>query len=191
MKKILFFVYPHFADFEIAHTLFLLRKLGNSEIVTVSIDGKAVESLGGLFVQAKYALNEIEVDAFDLVLVSGGDGVDQLIDNSAVVKMFTSAHQYHIPIAAMCASALLMAKAGVLDDKKFTCLPHTYRNHKSLFKNSIYTGNDVAISESIITAKGTAFAEFAVSVCKLIGLLSDDKQYSSMLNFCKGITERS
>lgn len=32
MVKVLFFAYDQYADFEIAHTLFFLRKLGKAEI---------------------------------------------------------------------------------------------------------------------------------------------------------------
>ncbi|WP_100488382.1 DJ-1/PfpI family protein [Sporolactobacillus pectinivorans] len=189
MKKVLFLIYPQYADFEIAHTLFLLRKAGNAEIDTVSADGKAIESLGGLWVQAKYALHDINVNDFDLVLISGGDDVDQLIDNSAVAQILTTAYRSSIPIASMCASAILLAKAGTLDGKKFTCLEHTYNSHRSLFRKSIYTGKEIEVGQSIITAKGTAFAEFAVSVCKLIGVLSDDGQCRSLIKLCQGINK--
>lgn len=36
MVKVLFFAYAEFADFEIAHTIFLLKKLGKAEITTAS-----------------------------------------------------------------------------------------------------------------------------------------------------------
>jgi putative intracellular protease/amidase len=45
--KILFIAYPQYADFEIAHTLFFLRKAGKVTIVTATVNRKPVESLGG------------------------------------------------------------------------------------------------------------------------------------------------
>jgi len=75
MKKILFFAYSQYADFEVAHALFLLKKLGKYEITTVSIDGKPVESTGGLWTQAERSLSDIKVTDYELILISSGDGV--------------------------------------------------------------------------------------------------------------------
>ena len=47
---------------------------------------------------------------------------------------------------------------------------------------------DIEIDKLVITAKGTAFAEFAVEVCRLMGLLNDKEQLKSTLMFCKGIS---
>ena len=188
MKKVLFLVYPQYADFEIAHALFLLRKVGEAKITTVSVDGKPVESIGGLWTQTEASLPEIRVDEFDLILISGGDGVREILDEGIVSNMLMSAFNSNIPIASICASAILLAKAGILNGRKFTCLQNTYENHKSLFERSIYTGTDIEVENTVITAKGTAFAEFAVAVCQLMGLLNEKEKLDSTLKFCKGIT---
>ena len=79
MKKILFFAYPQYADFEIAHALFLLRKIGKYTVTTVSVDGEDVESVGGLWTKAEGALSDINVSDFSLILIPGGDGVPDII----------------------------------------------------------------------------------------------------------------
>jgi 4-methyl-5(b-hydroxyethyl)-thiazole monophosphate biosynthesis len=188
MKNVLFFAYPQYADFEIAHALFLLRKLGEAKITTVSIDGKSVESIGGLRILVESSLSDINVTNFDLIIISGGDGIREVIEEESVTSMITHAYNASIPIASICASATLLAKSGILDGQKFTCLPSTYEHNKSLFENSLYTGTDIEIGKSVITAKGTAFAEFAVSVCRQIGLLNEQEQFDSALNFCRGIS---
>ncbi|MEI4802478.1 DJ-1/PfpI family protein [Bacillus sp. FJAT-51639] len=188
MKKVLFLAYPQYADFEIAHALFLLRKVGKAKITTVSVDGKPVESIGGLWTQVEASLSEITVNEFDLVLISGGDGVHEIVDKGIVSETLMNAFNLHIPIASICASAILLGKAGVLNDRKFTCLQHTYENNKVLFETSVYTGTDIEVEDTIITAKGTAFAEFAVAACQLMDLLKEKEKLDSTLKFCKGIT---
>lgn len=188
MKKVLFLAYPQYADFEVAHALFLLRKMDKAKITTVSVDGKPVESIGGLWTQVEASLSEINVNEFDLILISGGDGVHEIVDEGIVSKTLMNAFNLHIPIASICASAILLAKAGILNGRKFTCLQHTYENNKALFEESVYTGTDIEVKETIITAKGTAFAEFAVAVCQLMGLLKEKEKLDSTLRFCKGIT---
>lgn len=85
----------------------------------------------------------------------------------------------NIPIASICASAILLAKAGILNGRKFTCLQNAYENHKSLFERSIYTGTDIEVENTVVTAKGTAFAEFAVAICQLMGLLNEKEKLDS------------
>lgn len=188
MKKVLFLAYPQYADFEIAHALFLLRKIGKAKITTVSVDGKPVESIGGLWTQVETSLTEIKVNEFDLVLISGGDGAHEIVDEEIVSKLLMNAFNLHIPIASICASAILLGKAGILNGRKFTCLQHTYENNKNLFETSVFTGTDIEVEDTIITAKGTAFAEFAVAVCQLMDLLKEKEKLDSTLKFCKGIS---
>ncbi|MGG2014985.1 DJ-1/PfpI family protein [Bacillus sp. S10(2024)] len=188
MKRVLFLAYPEYADFEIAHVLFLLRKMGKAKITTVSVDGNPVESIGGLWTQVEASLSEIKLNEFDLILISGGDGIHKILDEAIVSKMLMNAFNLKIPIASICASAILLGKAGILNGRRFTCLQHTYENNKSLFETSIYTGADIEVENTIITAKGTAFAEFAVAVCQLMDLLKEKEKLDSTLRFCKGIT---
>lgn len=188
MKNILFFAYPQYADFEVAHALFVLRKIGKSTITTVTIDGKPVESIGGLHTQADRSLHEIDINQFDLLLISGGDGIRKIIEEEMISKLLKSSYELKIPIASICASAMLLAKAGVLKNQKFTCLNSTYENNEFLFENAVYVGTDIEIGEQIITAKGTAFAEFAIATAKKLGMLDDKKQTESILKFCKGIS---
>ncbi|MEH6892690.1 DJ-1/PfpI family protein [Bacillus sp. JJ864] len=188
MKKVLFLAYQQCADFEIAHALFLLRKMGEAKITTVSVDGKPVESIGGLWTQVEASLSEIKVNEFDLILISGGDGVHEIVDEEMVSKILMNAFNLHIPIASICASAILLGKAGILNGRKFTCLQHTYENNKALFETSVYTGTDIEVEDTIISAKGTAFVEFAVAVCQVMDLLTEKEKLDSTLKFCKGIS---
>jgi protein deglycase len=188
MKKVLFFAYPQYADFEIGHALFLLRKVCKAEITTVSIGGNSVESLGGLWTQVSASIAEINIKNFDLILMSGGDGIQEVIDNEEVLTMLKTATINSIPIASICASAALLGKAGILVGRKFTCLPSTIDQYTSLFELSSYTSSDIEVENTIITAKGTAFAEFAVAVCQQLGYLLEKEKSDSILKFCKGVS---
>ncbi|HET7628247.1 MAG TPA: DJ-1/PfpI family protein [Bacillales bacterium] len=184
--KILFFAYPHYADFEIAHTLFFLKKAGKADVTTVTVDGKSVESLGGLVVAPQLALAEVNPSEYDLVLISGGDGVEEVMDEPLVHDLLQKAHANQVPIAAICASAVLLAKAGLLKGVKFTCLPHTHEHFREAFADAGYTGAKVHAGEAFITAKGTAFAEFTVAVGEKLGMWQSREAAERSLRFCKG-----
>ena len=186
MIKVLFLAYPLYADFEIGHALFFLRKLGKATVTTATIDGEAVESLGGLVTQAQVAISNTNPNDYDLFLISGGDGVAQILDNIQIQELIKGFNALKKPIAAICASSTLLGKAGLLLGKKFTCTPNTYETFKDVFDGAEYTGNRIEVVDNIITAKGTAFPEFTLAVMDQLGLWKDEEQREGALKFCKG-----
>ncbi|QQZ09908.1 DJ-1/PfpI family protein [Heyndrickxia vini] len=186
MKNILFLAYPQYADFEIAHTLFFLKKVGKANVTTVTIDGKPVESIAGLLTMPQRGLSEVNVGEYDLVLISGGDGVHTIINESVLHTFLQSAYSKEIPIAAICASATLLGKSGLLKGKRFTCNPNTYEVFKDVFQGANYTGENIEVETNLITAKGTAFPEFNVAVGDLLNIWKDSTQENWALQFCRG-----
>lgn len=186
VKTILFIAYQQYADFEIAHTLFFLRKVGKAKITTVTVDGHSVERIAGLMTMPQSALSEVNVEMFDLVLISGGDGVGKVINDPSISLLLQKAFSVGIPIAAICASAALLGKAGLLRGNKFTCTQNTYEQFNQVFDDAIYTGSDIEVENNFITAKGTAFAKFTVEVGNLLGIWRDSEQADWALQFCKG-----
>lgn len=186
--KVLFFAYPSYADFEIAHVLFFLRKKGKAMVTTMTLDGNPVESLAGLKTLPQLSISDVKIRDYDLVLIPGGDGVHEVMDELKVHSLLQEAKSLGIPIASICASAALLGKAGLLQNKRFTCLPGTYKAFKEAFKDANYTEADIEVEEGFITAKGTAFAEFPVAVGHELGLWKDTQEADHVLKFCKGNT---
>jgi putative intracellular protease/amidase len=186
MTKVLFFAYPMYADFEIAHTLFFLRKLGKATVTTATIDGEPVESLGGIQTQAGIGISDANPNDFDIVLISGGDGFVEVLDDTRIHQFLQQAYSLNKPIFSICASATLLGRAGLLKGKEFTCTPNTYDSFKHVFEGAEYTGNRVEVQGNIITAKGTAFPEFTLAVIDQLKLWKNEEQRNGALLFCKG-----
>ncbi|MCP1124077.1 DJ-1/PfpI family protein [Bacillus sp. 3103sda1] len=83
----------------------------------------------------KEKITTVSVDGFDLILFSGGDGVREILDEGIVSKMLMNTFSLHISIVSICASVILLGKAGILNGRKFTCLQHTYEKTKSCLKH--------------------------------------------------------
>lgn len=179
-------VYPEYADFQIAHTLFLLKKFGDVKMTTASLDGKEVESIGSLKTKADISLSEIKKVEYDLILIPGGDGVPQLLEETVMTETLKRAYTSNIPIATICGGAAFLAQAGVLKEKRFTCKLETYETNRKLFKESIYTGTPLEKDQLVITAKPTAFAELAIAVGEMLHLFRNKKQSNTFYSFCKG-----
>lgn|SRR5690606_22593718 len=184
--KVLFLAYPMYADFEIGHTLYFLRKLGKAKVTTATVDGEPVESLGGIITQAQTAISNVDPTEYDLLLISGGDGVAQVLDHIPLQEFLNDYNNLKKPIAAICASSTLLGKASLLKGRKFTCAPNTMELFRNVFSDAEYTGNRIEKTDHIITAKGTAFPEFTIAVIDQLGLWKNKEQREGALKFCKG-----
>ena len=185
--NILFFAYPKYADFEIAHPLFFLRKVGKAHVTTCTIAGNPVESIAGLITMPQFALEKVKVEDYDLILLPGGDGISEVMNHTSIHSMLQVASSAGIPIASICASAVLLGKAGLLDGKQFTCTQATYDHFNDVFIKGEYTGSNIEVSPKMITAQGTAFAEFTIEAGKMVGLWRDAEHAEKALRFCKGM----
>ncbi len=85
MKKIVLFVYPTFAEFEITVATALLRN--KYEIITAGLTKELVISETGLQVQPHIELSEVRVDEYEGILIPGGEEV-QLKDAKPLFQSF-------------------------------------------------------------------------------------------------------
>lgn len=186
LQRILLLVYPKYADFQLGHLLFFLKKIGNYDIVTFSVDGKPVRSLGGLTIIPDEQLENLHPSSFKLVILPGGDGIEHVAKHVKLHQFMNDARAIQTPIASICGSAAILGYAGLLENTTFTCNPITYKHFNDAFSNATYTNTTMEIGDELITAKGTAFAEFAVEVGKLLHLWKDKQQEQWALDFCVG-----
>lgn len=179
-------MHEDYADFQIGHLLFFLKQLGTANVNTVSIDGEEVRSLGGLKIKPDDQLNHININDYDLLLIPGGDSINCVADNIKLHQLIKNAYEKNIFIASMCGSAAFLGKAGILQDKSFTCNINTYEYFKDDLASGHYTGKDVETSHSgFLTAKGVAVAEFTVAVLERLNLFHNVAQKNKVLAFCK------
>ena len=135
---------------------------------------------------SQVSLSHIDVMDYDLVLLPGGDGIEEVMYESSLEEVLQAAYQNEIPIASICASASFLAKAGLLKGRKFTCTAATYQQFNEFFTGGEYTAVSVEIGNRLITAKGTAFPEFTVAMGHMLGMWLDEKQADFAYQFCKG-----
>jgi protease I len=163
MKRILFIIAKEgFRDEEYFITKEILEK--DFEITTAS-DGKKDEiALGSLGGEAKIDLNinDVNVDDYDAIIFVGGPGALNHLDNETSYKIAKEALEKNKILSAICISPVILAKAGVLKDKKATVWssPMEKSPIKILEQNGAeYIDEDVVEDENIITANGPHAAE--------------------------------
>ena len=176
-------LYAGFVDFEISLLLMLLRD--KSELLVISVDELAVTSYERLRVQANTRLREVDSYEFDLLIIPGGEpGAYE--GRQDIREFLTQVNHRGIPIAAICGGPEFMAQAGLIVGKQITH-GHEPEYAATVFSESIIEDADVVIDGNIITARGNAYAEFAVAVCDRLGLFANDSEKTDTLNWMKNL----
>ncbi len=139
-----------------------ILETAGAEIITVSSEkGTAFGDDGG---EAKVDLIASEADPaeFDAVVFIGGPGMGENLDNREFQSIAEKAVEKGKVLAAICIAPALLAKAGLLRDRKATVWS-SYMD-KSAIKilkenGAVYEEKDVVIDGRIVTAAGPHAAE--------------------------------
>lgn len=132
------------------------------EVITVSDKlGIAVGGNGG-DVEVNILLNELDVNQFDAVVFVGGPGAYRYIEDEEAHKIVREIVESGKLLGAICIAPLILAKAGILKDKKATVWSSILdKNPIKIFKEYgvFYEDKDVVEDKNIITANGPEAAE--------------------------------
>lgn len=149
-----------FRDEEYFVTKEVLKK-GGIHIKTASDKSKAIGRFGGE-VNPDYLINDINVDDFDAIIIPGGSGATELLDNELIYSIVQKAMAKNKLIAAICIAPTILAKAGILKGKKATVwsAPLDKSGINILRENeAIYTEKAVVVDKNIVTGENAEFSQ--------------------------------
>ena len=160
----------NFRDEEYFVTKEVLENKGYN-IKTVSDKKNAIGKLGGEAV-ADLLIQDLNVDEFDSIIFAGGPGAMEFLDNEISYNICQESIKEGKVLAAICISPAILAKAGVLKDKRATVWSSNMdKSAISILKENgaIYNPGPVVVDENIITANGPDVAEeFALNIDKIL-----------------------
>jgi len=147
----------------------IIKKAG-IKIVNVSNSlGKALGAEGGE-VTVDVSLEKLKVDNFDGVVFIGGPGALKYLDNEASYLIIKEVVSKNKLLAALCIAPVILARAGVLKNKKATVWSSSLDKSaiRILKENKVeYQEKSVVIEGRIITGSGPMAAkEFGESVVR-------------------------
>jgi 4-methyl-5(b-hydroxyethyl)-thiazole monophosphate biosynthesis len=153
-----------FEDIEAVTVIDVLDRAG-MDVTKAALGSKVVESAHGIRIMVDVLLNQIDAGDYDLLVLPGGPGHKNLLNSAAVIKTVKEFDKAGKTIAAICAAPVVLAEAGVIDEKTVVVHPG--------YESRIPRVRDarVLVSGNIITsqAPGTAM-EFALMIVeKTIG----------------------
>lgn len=169
-KKILFVIaFKDFRDEEFFEPKEILEKAG-FEIKVASTDKGVAMGVNGGEAQVDFLDNEVVVDDYEAVIFVGGQGAIRNIENSRFHKIAREAFEKNKIVAAICIAPLILARAGVLENKKATVWTSALdRKPIQALKDggATYENKPVVVDGNIITANGPQSAkEFGKTILK-------------------------
>jgi putative intracellular protease/amidase len=167
-------VFNGFADWEPAHALAELRRWGKRSVVAVGFDLEVVTSMGGLRVIPDRALNAIRPSEVEILILPGGDFWESPYPQAELNKVLNELIAAGIPIAAICAGTLALARAGLLNDRRHTSnMPGYIVNHSPDYSGApLYEPVPAVNDRGVITASGLAPVEFAREIFKQLRIFT-------------------
>lgn len=166
-ESILMVIAPNnFRDEEFKTPYDLFTKSG-VKVVVASTATTPARGMNGMVVKPDVTLEEVKTDDFDGLVVVGGSGCEQLWDNVTLHTIVQSFNEQSKMVAAICLAPVVLARAGILEDKIVTAYPSVRDDiGKSCAR---CTDSDIEVSGNVITCSGPAAApDFAEAILDML-----------------------
>lgn len=180
MKKTAVLIYNQFCNFEIAPALEMLA-MAQKPITIFAKTLSPVRSEEGLTILPENAINELNVEEYDSLLLPGAMDIREAIEDAEIlnfIKQFNG-----MPIGAISIAPLLLLKAGLLEGKPFMAGV----NPEELFEEgytpdvlALMTGWDANLknpvpdgyiqSDAVVTSVSYNFIRWTLAFGKMLGI---------------------
>ena len=178
MKKVLCIIYPNFSLYEITTLTSTLALSFDITIDYVASENSMVVSEDGLPCQPTKTLDQIRIEDYSCVILPGMVNIGPALQDKKLISFLRSLDEQDILIAAISSAPLLLAKAGLLNETKFT--GGIWQNFFDYFKflpRENFQPKVIVQDKQIITAIGFAHQEFARKVILSLGLAENTDNY--------------
>ena len=166
MKKIAVHLAEGFEEIEAISIIDVLRRADLS-VTIVSISEK-LEVVGshGIKIIADKLFKEVDYELIDMIILPGGmPGAANLNEHLGLREQILNFNESKKMLAAICAAPLVFGNLGILKNKKATCFP----GYENQLHGAIATGENIEVSENIITGKGAGVAiDFALKIVEIL-----------------------
>ena len=178
MKKVLCVLYPNFSLYEIATLTSTLALSFDITIDYVASNHSMIVSEDGLPCQPTKTLNQIRLEDYSCVILPGMVNIGSALQDEKLNSFLRGLGKQDILIAAISSAPILLAKAGLLNDTKFTGgIWQNFFDYFEFVPRENFKAKAVLQDKNIITAIGFAHLEFARKVIFSLGLAENTDNY--------------
>ena len=178
MKKVLCIIYLNFSLYEVVCLTSTLALSFGIEIDYVGSDRNVIRSEDGLACQPTRTLDEVVIEDYSCIILPGMINIAPALHDEKLISFLRSLNQQEILIAAISSAPILLAKAGLLKDTKFTGgIWQNFFDYFEFLPRENFKAKAVLQDKNIITAVGFAHQEFARKVLLSLGLVGNADNY--------------
>jgi 4-methyl-5(b-hydroxyethyl)-thiazole monophosphate biosynthesis len=116
------FLADGFEDIEAVAPLDIMRRAG-IDVRTVGVTGMNVTSSHELTIRADIPLEDVTLTDCEMLVLPGGKSTEILGQSQVILELVQKADDSGIPIAAICAAPAILAKLGLLKNRRAVCFP--------------------------------------------------------------------
>ena len=178
MKKVLCIIYPNFSLYEITTLTSTLALSFGVTIDYVASEHSIVISEDGLPCQPTKTLDQIRIEEYSCVILPGMVNIGPALQDEKLISFLRELGEQDVLIAAVSSAPLLLAKAGLLKDTKFTGgIWQNFFDYFEFLPRENFQPKVLVQDKQIITAIGFAHQEFARKVILSLGLAENTDNY--------------
>lgn len=147
-----------------AVTLIDVLRRARTRVITAGLDREVVVGAHGIILHTDMLLDEVVLDACDMVVLPGGmPGAKHLAESEVILTLLQGFDRDNKRIGAICAAPWVLDKAGVLKNH-YTCYPGF---EERIGASGYIPEADVVQDHNILTSKGPSAAmKFALEIVK-------------------------
>ncbi|MCA1291937.1 DJ-1/PfpI family protein [Paenibacillus sp. alder61] len=172
IKKTGVILFPLFSEYELTVALSILKQ-GNHPITTIGITSDMIRGESDLKCVADCTIYDADIESLDSILIPGCMDISTLFDNEDLVSFIKRCAEYNkeLIIAAISSSPYLLARAGILENRKYTTgINEEDRKQLGIFNEDNYCNDLVVQDGNLLTARGRGFTEFGNKLGHLLNL---------------------
>ena len=178
MKKVLCIIYPNFSLYEITALTSTLALSFDVTIDYAASDHSMVVSEDGLPCQPTKTLDQICIEEYSCVILPGMVNIGPALQDEKLISFLRDLGERDVLIAAISSAPLLLAKASLLNDTKFTGgIWQNFFDYFEFLLRENFQPKVLVQDKQIITAIGFAHQEFARKVILSLGLAENTDNY--------------
>ncbi|OPJ63600.1 DJ-1/PfpI family protein [Clostridium oryzae] len=180
-KKAAVLIYPDFSNYEMSIAAAIFKNF-EKEIVVFSAEKIPVDSEEGFHFIPDKTFEEFDIKEYDCLILPGMWCFPNVIEDERYIDFLRQFKgNKDITIGSISSSPILLAKAGVLEGRKY-CVglfeedidEYSFLNRNDIIKAPLVTDGN------IITAFGSAYREFAIAVAQKLGFDCKEDWFSGI-----------
>lgn len=139
-----------FEDSELIYPMYRMKEEG-CKVVVAGSGEKTYKGKYGYPVNADGSFGDFKAKDFDAVIIPGGFAPDKLRAYKEVISFVKEMHKSNKVIAAICHGPWVLASAGIVKDRKITCVGRI--KDDLINAGAKYLDKEVVVDGNIITSR--------------------------------------